>query len=179
MSDYQFDFLHPDDLPYFERFMESGNSMHDYSMGSKAELINFTTRMKAHPQFLFGLTAKVRQGEIYTPVAIGMIFFMTYIKVRHGAQIQFIVDPEKRGQGIEEAMVRNLRELATNPNYGKSTAEAPIELLDCELTEGSYLAQSLVNCGFSRLFKQDGYFKEADKLYAREFFQWDGTISND
>lgn len=173
-------FALPRDLIHFERWMEQPETMHFQPFANRAEVEGFAKRLRDKPELLIGLTAFRLEKGVEEVLAIGFIFTMPYKKLNHQAAAQLTWDPNIRAEqltSLQEAMVKNLIELATNPEYKRD--HLPVELLDFELIEGSSLAPVLQKMGIEKLFTHKGFYKISGALFSKEFFQVRGKVAAD
>ncbi len=149
------------DLTMLKQWLSQPGVLHWFPISEGKELDDAASGWIGFSRFLSSLTAVVDEE----PCAIGTLFLMPYKKVAHECLIKLIVDPKWQRNGIGTSLLKNLLNLA------KSRFHQEIAYL--EIVEGNPLEKLLQNLGFTLAARQDGYFKEGDRYFARLIYDKD------
>ncbi|MBS3904704.1 MAG: GNAT family N-acetyltransferase [Simkania sp.] len=148
-----------EDLKALRDWLLQPGMLHWFPMNSGTELEAALLGWIGFCRFQASLTASVEEE----PCAIGTLYLMPYKKVAHECLVKLIVAPKWQRCGIGSSVMRNLMHLAKK-RFG-------IEICYLEIVEGNPLEAILQTLGFTLVAKQDMYFKEDGRYFARLVYE--------
>lgn len=158
-------YLEASDLKPLKEWLMMPGELYGYPMCDRDEVDAFANVCVSYGKHKASITATINENGKERPVGVGSLFLLPYKKLFHHSGAYLMIDPKVRGRGIEQSMIKNLKHLGKN--YFK------LEQLHFEQVEDSPLIPFLLESGFRQIFKQDGFFLEGDKMYAREMYECD------
>ncbi len=144
-----------------EKWLDSPGMLHWFPMSAGKELQESIQNWIGFSRFNASLTA-VAGG---TPCGIGTLFLMPYQKVAHECLFKLIVDPARQRQGIGRSLMENLMHLAKN--------RFQLEFMHTDVVEGNPILHLLEGLGFYQVLKQDKFFKDDGRYFARHLVECD------
>lgn len=150
-----------EDGVWLGKWLNESGMLHWFPMSSGKELDESIQNWIGFSRYNCSLTAVI--GEV--PCAIGTLFLMPYRKVAHECLFKMIVDPKWQRKGVGRSLLKNLMHLAKHRFH--------LELMDTDLVEGNPLLRLLEELGFVTILKQEKFFKEDDRYYARVLMECD------
>jgi len=158
---YDIRFSTMEDAFWLEKWLLSPGMLHWFPMTDGKELQEAVQNWIGFSRFNASLTALIDN----IPCGIGTLFLMPYRKVAHECLFKLVVDPEKQRHGIGNSLIKNLMHLAKN--------RFRLEFMQTDIVEGNPIMHLLKNNGFEEILKQDKFFKEDGKYYARHLMERD------
>jgi putative acetyltransferase len=152
---YDLRYTEPEDEPFLRLCLMEQETLHWFPMSEAKEVEDAIRGWMAFSKFRASLTATVGDERC----AIGTLFLMPYKKVAHECLIKLVVAKEWRRQGIGASLLKNLLHLAKT--------KFRLMIVNFELVEGNPLEKILQNFDFRLAARQEGYFKEEGRYYAR------------
>ncbi len=150
-----------EDLPYLREWLMEPEMLHWFPMSPGKEMEESALGWIGFARFNASLTAMVKDE----PCAMGTLFLMPYRKVAHECLIKMIVAPKWQRRGIGASLLKNLMNLART-RFG-------LEICYLELVEGNPLEKIAKSLGFTLAAKQEMYFKENGRYFARLLYDCD------
>ncbi len=151
----------PGDARFLFDWLQTPGILHGFPFSAGKELETAVQGWMSFVQASSSLTAIVDQE----PCGIGTLFLMPYRKVAHECLFQLIVAPKWQRSGIGTSLVKNLLHLAKS--------HFRLEWIFVEIIENSPLQSILHHFGFYLVARQERYFKEEGKYFARLVFEID------
>jgi GNAT superfamily N-acetyltransferase len=149
------------DVVWLEKWLASPGMLHWFPMSPGRECDESVQNWIGFSRYYASITAVIDD----TPCGIGTLFLMPYRKVAHECLFKLVVDPEKQRQGIGRSLIRNLMHLAKNRFH--------MEFMITDLVEGNPLEHLLVELGFQKIVRQERFFKEDGRYFARILMERD------
>jgi RimJ/RimL family protein N-acetyltransferase len=152
-----------EDEPHLHRWLTEPDIGKWYPPGNELELKNFVSNWISYSKLKCSLTA-VQKNEV---CGIGTLFLMPYKKVSHHCLFYMVIDPEKTKNGLGEALLKNVLNLAENYFH--------LEGICAEVFSGSPIIKLLEKFDFEIYAVQKNYIKNdngyQDRVQYQHFFK--------
>ncbi len=158
---YDLRFSETEDLKPLRQWLGEPGMLHWFPMSPGKELEEGSQGWIGFARINASLTATIDDE----PCAIGTLFLMPYRKVAHECLVKMIVAPKWQHKGIGTSLLKNLLHLAKS-RFGQ-------EIAYFEIVEGNPLAELLEKMGFTLAARQEGFFKDEGKYFARLIYDID------
>ncbi|NNM44098.1 MAG: GNAT family N-acetyltransferase [Chlamydiae bacterium] len=147
------------DAPSLKSWLEKPGMLHFFPISEENEIENAVNSWISFYKYKASLTATI-DGK---PCGIATLFLSPYRKVAHHSFFKIIVDPQYQRQGVGASLLKNIKHLA------KTLFR--LDIIHIEIIEGNPIAHLLEKYQFELFMRQERYFKEDGKYYARLLYK--------
>jgi RimJ/RimL family protein N-acetyltransferase len=144
-----------EDLGFLRQWLQEDDALHWFPFSLGKEMEDASQGWISFSRLQASLTAVIDEE----PCAIGTLFLMPYRKVAHECMIQLVVGSKWRRNGVGSSLLKNLIHLAKT--------KFRLKIVYFELVEGNPIEPMLKKFDFRLAARQEGYFKEEERYFAR------------